>query len=90
MRPLRLQGLRHTCATLLLQAGVPVKVVQEHVGHKRIEITVNIYANTLPFMQQDAAAKLAALLHSSPIHYALKTAPENKKGGRLTALGTLV
>ena len=46
-----------------LQAGVPIKVVQERLGHKRIEITLNIYAHALPSMQQDAEAKLAALLH---------------------------
>jgi integrase len=53
-----------TCATLLLQASVLIKVVQERLGHKRIEMTLNIYAHALPSMQQDAAAKLAALLHS--------------------------
>jgi integrase len=47
---------------LLLQAGVPIKVVQKRLGHKRIEITLNIYARALPSMQQDAATKLAALL----------------------------
>jgi integrase len=64
IRPIKFHGLRYTCATLLLQAGVPIKVVQERLGHKRIEITLNIYAHALPSMQQDAAAKLAALLHS--------------------------
>jgi integrase len=64
VRPIKFHGLRHTCATLLLQAGVPIKVVQERLGHKRIEITLNIYAHALPSMQQDAVAKLAALLHS--------------------------
>jgi len=49
---------------LLLQAGVSVKVVQERLGHKQISITLDIYAHALPPMQQDAAAKLAALLHS--------------------------
>jgi integrase len=63
VRPTKFHGLLHTCATLLLQAGVPIKVVQERLGHKRIEITLNIYAHALPSMQQDAAAKLAALLH---------------------------
>jgi integrase len=62
VRPIKFHGLRHTCATLLLQPGVPIKVVQERLGHKRIEITLNIYAHALPSMQQDAATKLAALL----------------------------
>jgi len=64
VRPIKFHGLRHTCATLLLLAGVPIKVVQERLGHERIEMTLNIYAHALPSMQQDAAAKLAALLHS--------------------------
>jgi len=64
VRPIKFHGLRHTCATLLLQASVPIKVVQERLGHKRIEITLNIYADTLPTMQRDAAAKLEVLLHS--------------------------
>jgi integrase len=64
VRAIKFHGLRHTCATLLLQAGVPPKVVQERLGHKRIDITLGIYAHALPSMQQDAAAKLAALLHA--------------------------
>jgi integrase len=64
VRPIKRHGLRHTCATLLLQAGVSIKVVQERLGHKRIEITLNIYSHALPSMQQDAAAKMDALLHS--------------------------
>jgi integrase len=57
-------GLRHTCATLLLAAGVPPHVVQKRLGHAKIEITLNLYAHVLPNMQADAASKLAALLHS--------------------------
>lgn len=64
VRPIKFHGLRHTCATRLLQAGVNRKVVQERLEHKKIEITLNIYAHALPSMQQDAATKLAALLHT--------------------------
>jgi integrase len=56
-------GLRHTCATLLLAAGVPPHVVQRRLGHKRVEMTLNQYAHVLPSMQADAAARLALLLH---------------------------
>ncbi|MDP1948706.1 MAG: tyrosine-type recombinase/integrase [Nitrospirota bacterium] len=63
VRRITFHGLRHTCATLLLQAGVPVKVVSERLGHKRIEITLNVYAHALPSMQQEAAVKLGRLLH---------------------------
>jgi integrase len=64
IKSMKFHGLRHTCATLLLQAGVPVPVVQERLGHKRIEVTLGIYAHVLPVMQQDAASKLAALLQA--------------------------
>ena len=63
VRAIKFHGLRHTCATLMLQANVPIKVVQERLGHKKIEITLNIYAHVLPSMQQDAAVKLGALLY---------------------------
>jgi integrase len=63
VRQIKFHGLRHTCATLLLQAGVPAHVVQRRLGHKKIEITLTVYAHALPAMQQDAAARLAAVLH---------------------------
>lgn len=63
VRPITIHGLRHTSATLLLKAGVPPNVVQQRLGHKRIEITLGIYAHVLPSMQQDAARRLGVLLH---------------------------
>lgn len=43
--------------------GSPAHVVQRLLGHSKIEMTLGIYAHALPSMQQDAASKLAALLH---------------------------
>lgn len=56
-------GMRHTTATLLLQAGEPVHVVSKRLGHARVEITLNTYAHVLPDMQQQAAATIGTLLH---------------------------
>lgn len=56
-------GLRHTCATLLLSASVAAHVVQRRLGHKNIAVTLDIYGHVLPSMQQDAASRLATLLH---------------------------
>jgi integrase len=56
-------GMRHTCATMLLQAGEPVHVVSKRLGHARVEITLNTYAHVLPDMQKQAAATMGALLH---------------------------
>ena len=63
VRPIKFHGLRHTCATLLLQAGVPVKVVSERLGHTKVSMTLDVYAHVLPEMQRDAAALLGGLLH---------------------------
>lgn len=63
VRKIKFHGLRHTCATLLLQAGQPVHVVAQRLGHSKVEMTLNIYAHVLPDMQQEAAAKLGAMLH---------------------------
>jgi integrase len=63
VKPITLHGLRHTCASLLLAAGVPPNVVQQRLGHKRIEITLSIYAHVLPGQQRDAARRLGSLLY---------------------------
>lgn len=59
---IRIHDLRHTHATLLLQEGVPVKVVSERLGHANIAITLNTYAHVLPDMQDQAVAAFAAML----------------------------
>jgi len=63
VRRIKFHGLRHTCATLLLQAGVPVHVVAERLGHSDVNITLNTYAHVLPDMQRSAADRLGTLLH---------------------------
>lgn len=51
---LSVHKLRHTYATLLLQAGVPMKVIQERLGHQSMEMTERIYAHVTPEMQTAA------------------------------------
>lgn len=63
---IRLHDLRHTHATLLLQAGVPVKVVSERLGHATISLTLDIYAHVLPAMDADAAERFAEHVWPSP------------------------
>ncbi|MEZ5116661.1 MAG: site-specific integrase [Candidatus Nanopelagicales bacterium] len=63
--PIPLHGLRHTWATLALQAGVHPKVVQERLGHANVSITLNIYSHVAPTMHGDAADTVAALVASA-------------------------
>ncbi len=43
--PARFHDLRHTCVSLLLDAGTPPHVVREIVGHSAIDVTMTIYAH---------------------------------------------
>jgi integrase len=57
-----LHDLRHTHATIMLKAGVPVKVVSERLGHANAAFTMSVYQHVLPGMQAEAAAVFANLL----------------------------
>jgi integrase len=61
----RLHDLRHTHATLLIKAGVPVKVVSERLGHATPAFTIQTYQHVLPGMQADAARTFEQLLTGS-------------------------
>jgi len=63
---IRIHDLRHTFATLAIQAGVPIKVVSEGLGHADIAITLRIYAHVLPTQRQDLAAKVGAMIFAQP------------------------
>jgi integrase len=63
VKAIKFHGMRHTCATLLLKAGVPVHVVSERLGHSTVAMTMEVYAHVLPDMQREAAATLGAILH---------------------------
>ena len=65
VKPIKFHGMRHTCATLLLQARTPVHVVSERLGHAKVSTTMEIYAHVLPHMQREAADTLGALLFKS-------------------------
>lgn len=63
---IRLHDLRHTHATLLLKAGVPIKVVSERLGHSTPGFTMATYQHVLPGMQAEAAKTFAELLAPLP------------------------
>lgn len=59
----RFHDLRHLCASIMLMQGVNVKVAKEHLGHKDISTTMNIYSHVLPSVAKDAAQKIGALVY---------------------------
>ncbi|MFI9452734.1 tyrosine-type recombinase/integrase [Amycolatopsis sp. NPDC052450] len=46
--PIRLHDLRHVAATLMLLAGIDLKVVQETLGHSSWVVTRDTYTSVLP------------------------------------------
>lgn len=62
----RLYDLRHTCATLLLLAGVHPKVVSDRLGHSSISETMDTYSHIIPGMQREASDRLDAMLFKAP------------------------
>lgn len=59
---IRFHDLRHTHATLALEAGVHPKVVSERLGHSSIAITMDTYSHAIPAMQEEAAEQIAGLV----------------------------
>lgn len=60
---LSLYCLRHTCASLLLQAGTHPKVVAERLGHSSTTLTMDVYSHVAPGMQSEATAQLERMLY---------------------------
>jgi integrase len=58
----RIHDLRHTCASWLIQAGIPLPVIQQHLGHESIEITVGTYGHLDRRSAQAAADVIGKLL----------------------------
>ena len=55
---IRIHDIRHTYASLLLQAGAPVHYVKDQLGHSSITTTVDLYGHCQPGMNRDAINKL--------------------------------
>jgi len=57
-----LHALRHGWATVALEAGVPMKVVQDRLNHASERITADIYTHVRAPLQSDAAERVAELI----------------------------
>jgi len=62
---IRFHDLRHTHASLLVAAGVPIKVVTERLGHAHPGFTMKTYQHVMPGMSAAAADQFAALVADS-------------------------
>ena len=62
LKPLRFHDLRHSCASLLVASGVPMKAVQEWLGHCTFNVTANYYSHLEYSSRIESADKIARLL----------------------------
>ena len=62
MKHIRFHDLRHPCASLLLAKGIPMKAIQEWLGHSNFSTTANLYAHLdVNFKKASADALVNAL-----------------------------
>ena len=62
LRRIRFHDLRHSCASLLLANGVPMKMIQEWLGHSTFSTTADIYAHLDYKSKEGSAGVIAELL----------------------------
>jgi len=62
--PIRLHDARHTAATVLLRAGVPVKVVSQRLGHADVAVTMRVYQHVTEQDDRAAADALGSALRA--------------------------
>lgn len=58
LRKIRFHDLRHSCASLLLKNRVPMKQIQEWLGHSNFSTTANLYAHLDTSSKQNTAETL--------------------------------
>lgn len=62
LRHIRLHDLRHSCASLLLANGIPMKEIQDWLGHSDYNVTANTYSHLDFSMKVQSAEKISAAL----------------------------
>lgn len=70
---IRFHDLRHTYATFLLSKGVPIKYVQEQLGHSSAKMTLDVYASYMPSVKVEALKILNDLHKKEGIEHKLST-----------------
>ncbi len=62
---IRVHDLRHTTASILLEAGTHPKIVQDLLGHSTIRLTLDTYSHLTPPLHQASAHTMDAVLGGS-------------------------
>ncbi len=65
---IRVNDLRHTTTTVLLETGTHPKVVQDLLGHKTVVTTLDTYSHVLPALHGNAITRLEAIFATRFAH----------------------
>jgi len=57
----KLKASRHSCASALLNDGVPLKMVSDRLGHSSIQITADVYGVTEEHRQREVSERIERL-----------------------------
>ena len=66
LRKIRIHDLRHTYASLLIQAGESLAYIRDQLGHHSIKVTVDIYGHLAPEGNKEAVDKLDDTIFNTP------------------------
>ncbi len=80
LKHIRLHDLRHSCASNMLASGVPMKEIQEWLGHSNFSTTADVYSH-LDFSAKIRAAKTISSVYDSgekPVQTAVPTPIEQE------------
>ncbi|MEV2908464.1 site-specific integrase [Paenibacillus larvae] len=57
LKRVRFHDLRHSSATLLIEAGAPMKAIQQRLGHSKHQTTADVYAHVTKKVSRETAEK---------------------------------
>ena len=63
LRHIRFHDLRHSCASIMLKKGVPMKQIQEWLGHADFGTTANIYSHLDYTAKQNSANTISSVFN---------------------------
>jgi integrase len=75
-----LHAFRHTCASLLVEQGISMRIAQQQLGHSDPRITLAIYSHVIGDSHRQAVEKLSSVLDVSWPQLATNEGEQNVKG----------
>ena len=84
LKMLRFHDLRHSCASLLLANDIPMKAIQEWLGHATFNITANLYSHLEYNAKVTSAETIARVLGGKKETPAYTEEPANTKSDSIT------